>query len=147
MKINEIHDLTHRLIEEDWVIDFGDDEEHKEEFAQVLEEMYRASGEDDGALYEFFNFATNQKGSSRAGYEWDSKEFSELFRESFRGSDRDIAKVIKDYFSEFGDDILSQLISDRNMVGYFQWEEYVKANRPDLVITQRGDLMYLFEDE
>lgn len=147
MQIADIENLTVHLIEEDWVTEFEDDEKQKEEFAEALKDMFKAASEDEGALYEFFTFATDQKGSFGVSYEWDSKELSDLFRESFRGADREIVTVIKNYFSNFGDDVLSPLIADRNMVDYFQWEEYVKANRPDLTIAQRGPMMYLFEDE
>lgn len=147
MQIADIENLTVHLIEEDWVTEFEDDEKQKEEFAEALKDMFKAASEDEGALYEFFTFATDQKGSFGVSYEWDSKELSDLFRESFRGADRGIVTVIKNYFSNFGDDVLSPLIADRNMADYFQWEEYVKANRPDLTIAQRGPMMYLFEDE
>lgn len=149
MQIEAINKLTDRLIEEDWVIDFEgeDDADEKDEFADALKYMFDTAGADDGALYEFFTFATSDKGSSGASYNWDSEELSDLFHGSFRGSGRDISTVIKDYFSEFGDILLAPLIADRNTVEYFKWEEYVRDNRPDLHIHQRGSLVYLFESE
>ncbi len=149
MQITDIHNLTSRLVEEDWVIDFEgeDDEDEKNEFSDSLKEIYERAGEDDGALYEFFTFATNEKGSTGAEYEWDAKELRTQFIETFRGSGRDISEVIQRYFSGYEDRILDPLASDRLVGAYFQWEEYVRDQRPDLRIYQHGPMMYLFKSE
>lgn len=149
MQIADIHNLAARLVEEDWVIDFEgeDDEDEKIEFSGSLKEIYERAGEDDGVLYEFFTFATNQKGSSGAEYEWDSKELETRFIGAFRGSDRDIFKVIRRYFSDCEDHVLSPLASDHLTGAYFQWDVYVQEQRPDLHIHQRGPMMYLFEGQ
>lgn len=145
MKIAEISKLTERLDDEGWEIEFKEDEREKEEFAEVLNDMHRSAGEDCDALREFFTFATIQKGSQGKIYEWGCKEFSEYFRTSFSGSGRGADTVIRGYFSDYGDDVLGPLIGDRYAKDYFDWKGYVEAHRPDLFLSQRGPITYLFE--
>lgn len=144
MKITDIRDLTDRLIENDWVINFEGDEA-QEDFALALEDMFKEVYEDEGVLYAFFTFATDQKGAPGKPYEWSSKEMSEFIKSSFRGKGLDPSSAIQEYLCEFGDHTLSLLAGDRNMSDYFQWEDYAKDNFPDLVVMQSDGITYLFE--
>lgn len=146
MQIADIHALTAYLDSEEWEADFEDDQE-REEFKDALKEMYDRASEDVDALYVFFEFITNQKGSSGAYYEWDSEEFKTSFEEAFRKSGRTAAEVIKDHYSEFGDDALSPILADRHAKDFFDWEGYVEAHRRDLSLKWRGSTVYLFEGE
>lgn len=147
MQIADIHNLTTKLIDEDWFIEFPEDGSHQEaeEFADVLTEMHQKADEDTDALYCFFEFATNEKGN--ADYDWDSREFLTRFKEAFRGADRNVTELLKRYYSDYSDAVLEPITTDRHIADYFDWEEYTKNQRPDLTLMQRGYTSYLFEEE
>jgi hypothetical protein len=145
MKIAKISELNDELNEANGVLEFGDDEREREEFAGALGEMAAKADNDNDALIVFFEFITDDRGGDT--YEWDSKEFRDAFEETFRGADSDADKLLKEYYEGYEDSVLSPMIADKHVADYFDWTSYTQDQRPDLHVIERGSMSYLFESE
>lgn len=143
MKIDKIHQLTARLVKEDWFLDDEVEDQERDEFAGVLEDMYNQASEDVNALYAFFLFAVDER---NAEYEWDSQEFHTKFRESFRGGG-EINEAIRQYFIGYEHAKLAPVALDRELADFFDWTGHIEKHRPDLSVKEYGSTQYLFEGE
>lgn len=147
MEIADIHRLTVKLDEAKWSGIFKgqqEDDQEEDEFVSVLCDMHTRAGEDVNALLTFFEFITNNQGSSGAYYEWDSQEFLESFAESFRGADGVANAVLMRHYEGSRDERLSSMLGDQHIPHFFDWTGYVKQHRPDLHLMQRSGMYYLF---
>lgn len=148
MRVAQISELLGELYEADGCLEFDEDAEdydrNREEFADLLNDLVQQAGHDWDAVIEFLPFCVDE---TNEDFDWDTKGLRDKFQQSYRGGGTNAKAVIRDYFSDFEHAELPPIANDRTMADYFDWIGYIKDQRPDLSIRERGGYSYLFEGE
>lgn len=139
MKITDIRNLLERLEQCDWEMEFSDDEADASVMEVYLSGMLENASGEIGALYAFLDYVEIEETKGRG--------LAVLFDETYKGNGRDKGRLVREYFTDQDGDDLQALAQDRLMGDYFQWEDYINDQRPDLHFQQVGSDFYLFEDE